>query len=329
VPRAAVVPALLVALAYPLEAPGDPVPASVRLAWVRGADADACPDGAWLRREVARRLRRDPFDDDGPRSIEAVVERAAPGWRATLRVRDREGTLLGERTLTHDAERCDPIADASALAIALAVDPDAVIDEPARAQATPPTAPPSPRPRPPRPRAPRAAARPAGPSLALGILGGVSAGITPSPAPIVGLVGAVGLSPRWSARLRVDLAPSRSSGDPGFVFGFTRATALGCGAPWRSESLALTACAGLSGALVHAAVRNGRALDAGDQPWLGAVVSAGLQWSPWAWCFVGVEAEGAVALARSSFRYRPDGAEIVTQPLVSGGGSVTLGLRTP
>ena len=67
-PRAAVVPALLVALAYPLEAPGDPVPASVRLAWVRGADADACPDGAWLRDEVTRRLGRDPFDDDGPRA---------------------------------------------------------------------------------------------------------------------------------------------------------------------------------------------------------------------------------------------------------------------
>ncbi|MDO9015967.1 MAG: hypothetical protein Q8S73_44555 [Deltaproteobacteria bacterium] len=143
-PRAAVVPALLVALAFPAGALGDPVPASVRLAWVRGADADACPDGAWLRREVARRLRRDPFDDDGPRSFEAVVERASPGWRATLRVRDREGTLLGERTLTHDAERCDPIADASALAVALAVDPDALIDEPARTDASPPPAPPPP-----------------------------------------------------------------------------------------------------------------------------------------------------------------------------------------
>ena len=94
-PRLALKALLLALLSLAAPAAGDPVPATVRLAWVRGSDADACPDGAWLRREVARRLRRDPFDDDGPRSIEAVVERSPPGWRATLRIRDREGTLLG------------------------------------------------------------------------------------------------------------------------------------------------------------------------------------------------------------------------------------------
>jgi hypothetical protein len=117
--------------------------------------------------------------------------------------------------------------------------------------------------------------------------------------------------------------------DPSFAFGFTRATVTGCGAPWRGSSVALSLCAGLAGALVHASVRDARALEAGDHPWLGAVASAGLRWSPSARCFVGVEAEAGVALARTSFRLSPDDAEIATQPLVSGGGSVTLGLRTP
>jgi len=321
--------AVLVVLACSAEALGDPVPARVRLAWVRGADADDCPDGVWLRREVIRRLRRDPFDDDGPRSIEAVVERTAPLWRATLRVRDHEGRLLGERTLTHPGERCDAIADASAFAIALAVDPDAQVDAPARPAPAPPQ-PPAPRRRAPRPGPnPVPTTQPQSPSLALGLVGGVSAGITPLATPLVGVVGDLGFGPRWSLRAQVDLAPARSGDDPAFVFGFTRATVLGCGAAWRSASVALLACAGLSGALLHTAVRNARALDAGDRPWLAATTTLALQWNPSPRWFLRVAAEGALALHRSSFRYRPDDAEIVTQPVASGGGSLVLGLQTP
>ena len=80
---------------------------------------------------------------------------------------------------------------------------------------------------------------------------------------------------------------------------------------------------------MHAAVRGARAVDAGDHPWLGATGSVGAQWSPGRWWFVGVEAEGAAALVRSSFRWAPDGREIATQPLLSGGASVSVGLRAP
>ena len=319
--RPAVLAVAAAALALSARAAGDPVPAAVRLAWVRGEGADACPDGAWLRAEVIRRLRRDPFADDGPRSLEAVVERTAAGWRATLRVRDRDGALLGERALTRDAAACDAIADASALAVALAVDPDAVVDEPSPpAPAVPP---------PPPPRAPRAPGASGGATLALGALGGVSAGITPSAAPTFGLVGAVELSPRWSARLRLDAATAQPSADGVAAIGFTRATATACVAPWRSRSVAVGVCAGVAGAVVHAAVRGARALDAGDRPWLGATATAGVRWSPAAWWYVGVEAEAAVALARTSFRWGPDEREIATQGLASGGGSVSLGLRSP
>jgi hypothetical protein len=145
----------------------------------------------------------------------------------------------------------------------------------------------------------------------------------------VGLAGSVEVTARWAARLRVDLAPARTTDDGRFAFGFTRATALGCGTPWRAPSWTLALCAGASGALVHAAVRNAPARDAGDHGWLGATAAVGLRWSPSARWFVAVEAEAAVALARSRFAYAPDGEVIATQPLLSGGGSVAVGLRAP
>jgi len=318
VTRAALLAAALALASLPTVVRGDPVPATVRLAWVRGAGADACPDGAWLRDEVTRRLRRDPFDDDGPRSIEALVERAAPGWRAVIRVRDRQGTLLGERTLTRDGDRCELIVEASALAIALAVDPDAVIDEAPRAPA----------PRAPTPR-PRRPAPPPSRPVSFGVQGGVVVGLTPSVAPAFGFGVAVELSPSWSLRGHVDLAPTLASDDPRFAFGFTRAAALGCVDPARGASLRLSLCAGASGAATHAAARDVFARDAGDRLWLAATAAARLQWSPSPRWYVGLRADASVAALRATFRFNPDASEIYAQPLVSGGGALELGLRSP
>lgn len=316
----------LAALAVGAPARADPVPAAVRLAWVRGVEADACPDGAWMQQEVSRRLRRDPFDEAGPRIIEGVVERTPHGWRAVLRVRDRAGQLLGERTLTHEAPSCGPIADASALAIALAVDPDATIDDPAPA---PPPSPPAPPPPPAPPCATRPPPPPPRPLLALALAVGASAGLTPPVTPTVGLVGALELTDRWSLRARLDLAPAQPAADPSYLFGFTRGTVTACGAVWRSARVDVAVCAGLSAAAVHAAVRDTRALAAGDHPWIAAVTALSLRWSPAGRWFVGVEGELTGALLRSTFRLRPDAAEITAQPFVGGGATVLVGLRAP
>lgn len=310
-------------LARVTPAQGDPVPAAVRLAWVRGAEADACPDGAWMRQEVTRRLRRDPFDDEGPRSIEALVERTAHGWRAVLRVRDRAGSLLGERSLTQEDASCVAIADASALAIALAVDPDATVDDPAPAP-PPPTATPPPRCPPPPPPLEAPA-----PPLAVGLAAGINLGITPSAAPVLGLVVGVNLTARWSLRARLDLSPALPAADPSFVFGFTRGVVTACGAVWRSARVELAVCLGGAAAAVHASVRDAPSLAAGDHPWVAAVTALSLRWSPAPRWFLGVEAEAAVALLRSTFRLRPDASEIAAQPLFGGGGFVVVGLRAP
>lgn len=303
----------------------DPVPAEVRLAWVRGTDADTCPDGQWMRGEVARRLRRDPFDDDGPRSIEAVVERTSLGWLAVLRVRDRAGQLLGERSLTHTDASCAPIADAAALAIALAVDPDATVDDPRPATTPAPAPTPLPRPRvrrvtPTRREAPTM-------PFTLGLAAGVSVGISPSISPFVGLAGGVNLTPRWSLRARLELSPAQPSDTPSFLFGYTRGTLTACGAAWDDSRFELAGCVGVTAAAVHASVRNDRALDAGDHPWVAAVAAVSFRWSPSPRWFVGVEAEGTGALVRSAFRLRPDASEITSQPFVGGGGALLVGLR--
>ncbi|MFO0625564.1 MAG: hypothetical protein U0325_08090 [Polyangiales bacterium] len=319
------------ALAAVTPAAADPVPASVRLAWVRGDAAETCPDGAWMRREVTRRLRRDPFDEAGPRSIEGVVERTEHAWRAVLRVRDRAGQRLGERTLTHEDPSCGPIADAAALAIALAVDPDATVDDPAPpappASPPPPPTPPTTTPPPPCPTPPAPA--PPRPLLALGLAAGVNAGISPVPTPTVGLAGAVELSPRWSLRARLEFAPAQPAADPSYVFGFTRGTLTACGAVWRSARVELAVCAGVAAAAVHAAVRDARALAAGDHPWVAAVTALSVRWSPSGRWFVGAEGEVTGALLRNTFRLRPDAAEVTAQPFVGGGATVVVGLRAP
>lgn len=319
--RRALLAAALTGASLPAAVRGDPVPATARLSWVRGADADACPDEEWLRDEVTRRLRRDPFDDDGPRSIEAVVERTPDGWRAVLRVRDRGGALLGERTLTREGDRCETVVEASALAVALAVDPDAVIDETPRA--------PTPAPRVRRPRRPVPPQPPPSRPVSFAVQGGVVVGMTPSVSPVAGFAVGVELSPLWSLRGHVDLAPTLASDDPRFAFGFTRATALGCVDPVRGASLALSLCAGASGAVIHAAARDVFALEAGDRLWLGAAAAARLQWSPSPRWYVGLRAEASVAVLRSSFRFNPDASEIYVQSAAAGGGALELGLRSP
>lgn len=304
----------------PAVARADP-PATARLAWVRGGGADACPDERRVRDDVERRLGRDPFSDDAARSIEAVVERVDEQWRATIRVRDASGATVGERTLTRDEPRCDAVVDASALAIALTIDPDAPTDPP-----PPAPAPPRRRPRRARPSSP---APFAGPWVSVALRGAITAGLAPTVAPSLGLTAAVDVSPRWGMRVALDHAPAMSAGDPRFAFGFTRAAVEGCGRPWITSRVELAICAGLAGALTQAAVRRASSLDAGESPWLGVAGSVAVTVRPSSRWFVSLRAEGAAAIARSRFNVLPGAGAVYEQPALSGGASVELGVRAP
>jgi hypothetical protein len=95
------------------------------LSWARGAGAEACPGARELAREVERRLRRRVFDAAAALSLEVQVSKLAKGLESRVFLRDEQGAVLGERTIAGDGAECESLFAATALAIALLIDPDA------------------------------------------------------------------------------------------------------------------------------------------------------------------------------------------------------------
>lgn len=95
------------------------------LSWVRGEGAEACPGRAELIAEVERRLGQSAFDDAAERSLEAQIHRSKEGFRSQIYVRDRDGRTIGKRVLGSADTACGPIFSATALALALLIDPEA------------------------------------------------------------------------------------------------------------------------------------------------------------------------------------------------------------
>ncbi|HJL18642.1 MAG TPA: hypothetical protein RMH99_23475 [Sandaracinaceae bacterium LLY-WYZ-13_1] len=109
--------------------------------WVRLRGAEGCPAEPALAADVERRLGYDPFRPPFGQSLEGVVARAEGRWTVTLLNRDADGALLGRRELSSEQPACAALGDAVALAIALAIDPEAAMRAP-----TPATPDPSPAP---------------------------------------------------------------------------------------------------------------------------------------------------------------------------------------
>lgn len=145
---------------YPARAEAAPPEAAsgttYALAWVRDEGAESCAAAGALVRDVNARLGYSPFDPNAARVIEIRIERIASGFRSRLFVRGPDGAALGRRLITSDDSACDALLSATALAVALLIDPES-------ASRTPPSAPPpaTSTPAPPRtPPAPRAPAQP-------------------------------------------------------------------------------------------------------------------------------------------------------------------------
>jgi len=94
------------------------------LAWVRDEGAESCPAGREFSAEVSHRLGRSPFDEHAERAIEIRVARVADAYTSHVYLRDRSGSVLGQRSLS-SAEDCAVLFSATALAVALLIDPDA------------------------------------------------------------------------------------------------------------------------------------------------------------------------------------------------------------
>ena len=121
---------LIILLPTGAEAQG-PGGGGVSFSWVRGDGAQSCPGRAELAAEVARRLGYDPFQPAFGQSLEGVVERTSDRWQVVLYARDAEGVMVGRRELDSEEQGCAALGDAVALAMALAIDPEAALRAPA------------------------------------------------------------------------------------------------------------------------------------------------------------------------------------------------------
>jgi hypothetical protein len=109
---------------------------SARLVYSRSTDAAACPTEAELRRAVARRLGYDPFVAVSNRTVVAEIRSLSRGLAARVYVVGDASTAGGARELTADDRDCTELLAAVALAISIAIDPDA-LDREVSDEATP------------------------------------------------------------------------------------------------------------------------------------------------------------------------------------------------
>lgn len=106
--------------------------AQAALDWRRKPGAEACPDAEQLRALVLARVGDDTLflsatrgsaatlgQAAAPRTLEGEVVPLFPGHRVQIRLREPDGALLGERTLTDGSMDCTALTEATALAVAL------------------------------------------------------------------------------------------------------------------------------------------------------------------------------------------------------------------
>src|SRR5205085_2531060 len=111
------------------------------LAWVRAEGADGCIGGRDLADAVERILGRRVFVSASAAevAVEGHVDRAASGWKATLRISGDHGAVLGSRELESHTPDCREMDRALAFVIAVMIDPDAADRPPSPIPAPAPT----------------------------------------------------------------------------------------------------------------------------------------------------------------------------------------------
>jgi hypothetical protein len=222
-----------VTCAMALTAPSADASPTARIVYSRAVGADSCPDEEALRRAVAARVGYDPFFAWANKTIVATM---APdehgGFVARVGLVDESGTEHGTRDLRTDGD-CSDLLGASALAIAIAIDPHALMPPTKAPDPSPPQAPPSvPRlagakgasstgaPAPARP--PPAATSPSRIFFEASAGGVASVGV--APAPVAGAaLGVAARSPRWSVGVegRIDAPTAVAATGGGKVSAWT------------------------------------------------------------------------------------------------------------
>lgn len=327
----------VLALAAPVSAEPAPI---FELSVVRGEGAGSCPSGAEFERRVSTRLGRVPFTANAEQVIEATLTRREEGWRASITLRDASGVVRGQRELEASGTDCAPLAEATTLALALTIDPDAALAPPGTSEASPPealapptsAAPPAcpalacPRPSP----CPACSApRPASSLVMAGALhGALTGGMLPGAAPGVELTVEAGSS-RVRGRLGLLYLPERSAEDPRFGFGLTTASAGACGAVSPLPALELALCADLQLGAIHAVVHELEPLEPGDQLWFAAAMGPRLRLQGPASVFVEIGVAAVVPILDRTFSVAGFDEPVFETSAFGANGVLGLGLRSP
>jgi hypothetical protein len=325
---------------------------SYALSWVRAEGAEACPAASVLAAEVERRLGRAVFDAKAERSIEVDVMRFGERYRSDVYVRDAAGHALGHRQLESDEPGCGALLSATALAVALVIDPEAASREPAPAPAAASFEPP--------PAAPIPAPPPAAPvpvreikstqyggrlrqeideALARRVISDVALGVTYNlglvPHSVAGAALEISARPGrdWGFALTADYVPSQTvtRGIGSLDVGLTRASALlTYDVAYRPSSERLWLGIGPTFGAFHVGVRAPSPVtDSGDFIFAAAEARASLQVCIFRSFFVRVGLAAVVAPFRQEFLVRKQTEPVWRQPVVAGSGFFGLGMSFP
>jgi hypothetical protein len=319
-------------------------PRRTALSWVRDQGAESCISPEALKRDVALRLGREPFQEPADHRIEGIVRREEARWVARLYEHDAQGRRLGMRTIESQSADCRELDAAVALAVALIIDPDmgrasssAAFPEPspraAPGDATRPTYDETARlPAPVTPVGPvmpatyqptRAQPTP----VALMVGASLAQDLLPGLAPGFSIATDVGFGSHLHGRLGALYAPERRRRETtmDFALGLTAAS-LGICYETRG-ALGPVACASLLGGALHAVVYSPEPARPGDRGWGAARVDAGL----------GVRTGRLVAELRAwalvpvvRWQFRVEGRDVAfREPWLVPGLELALGWRFP
>jgi hypothetical protein len=299
-----------------------------------------------LALEVERRLGRKVFDPAAERSFEVEVTRFGARYHSDVFVRDAAGKALGHRALESDEPGCAALFGATALAIALVIDPEAAQRESGAAQGVaafeaPPPAAPSPVPPPPpvivppartSERPPSPVAPPPATAVTMSLRGLLLAGAVPALSPGLGLAMAARPSARWGYGLSASYTAPRTvrEGEGVFELGLTRGTVALTFDAARSEAVAFVLNAGPSFGAYHLAVFEPMPVtDPGDFLFAALELGANLQVSASKTIFFELGGLALVPFKRQQFLVRGQAAPVWSQPWLSGGGLLGVGARFP
>jgi len=296
-------------------------PATFAFAW--GAP-EGCPSAALVQAEIDNllggaagdRVRQDL-------TVKATVEHLAL-WQVTLAT--QSGTTSGHRTI--EAGTCQGLASATALIVALMIDPDAVAahtgkaKEPSSEPLPAPTAAPAPTPPPPRPARTTFGLAGLGAAGHLGVL----------PGPDVGLGATVGMARgHWRVELRGAYGPrevrSEALADAGGAYGrfrFFAGTLAGC---WLRLATVVDVgpCAEAEIGAVHGEGSGADSPISKTTPWLGLGAGGVLLLKATAWLRFPVHADVVAPLWRPQFVWSNVNADRPIFRAAPVGGRLTAG----